>query len=76
MESLLFIIPLAISIGNCASYCCYARSTNRRLERIENFIDSQIPLYQSVPPSPSAPIYEYTHAPPGYGYEQQNLNVI
>ena len=74
MEGLLFIIPLAISIGSCASYCCYARSTNRRLERIENFINSQIPLYQPMPPPPSAPLYEYTHAPPGYG--QQNLNVI
>jgi hypothetical protein len=74
MESLLFIIPIVISIGNCVSHCRYTYITNRRLGNLENSIQPlQYPQphsYQSIPPPPSAPSETYTHPPPGYGYTQ------
>ena len=81
MESLLFIIPIVIGIGNCVSHCRYTYITNRRISNIEN---GHQPLqysrvahqYDLIPPPPSAPSESYTHPPPGYGYTQQNLNVI
>jgi len=71
MESLLVIIPIVITVGNCLSYCYYAHTTNRRLGAIENFIQSlnyspQPLQYHHIPPS--APEYQasYTQAPPAY----------
>ena len=71
MESLLIIVPIVITAGNCLSYCYYAHTTNRRLTAIENFIQSlnyplQPPQYHHIPPS--APEYpaSYTQAPPTY----------
>jgi hypothetical protein len=81
MESLLIIIPIVITFGNCVSSCYYVYITNRRLAFIENFIQSlnysrQPSHYHPIPPVPSAPSETYTQTPPGYGYQQQNLNVI
>jgi len=73
MEGIILIIPIIITTGVCFSHCFYARTTNRRLEAIENIIQSL--RYSPQAPPPSAPTYEYTQVPSEYGY-QQNLNVI
>jgi len=80
METLVVLVPLVISIGNCIFTSCVNQRLSNRVQQLENSLTRQTPQYHHVPlpPLPSAP------APsPGYGYQyfpgdpnNQGLNVV
>jgi hypothetical protein len=66
MESLLILVPLALSIITCVGSSCYIRRMNERLYQVEESLTSLI-TYIHTPPV--QPVYTAPPPPPpGYGY--------
>jgi len=92
METLVVLVPLVISIGNCIFTSCINQRLSNRAQQLEHslntLISTQTSQYNPVPlpsysqaPPPSAP--PPIPSPPGYGYQyfpgdpgNQGLNVV
>jgi hypothetical protein len=81
MESLLILVPLVISIGNCIFTGCVNTRLSNRVQQLEHNLTTHTHQYNPIPPSYTQP--PPPSAPPGYGYQfypgdpnNQGLNVV
>lgn len=86
METLVVLVPLVISIGNCIFTSCINQRLSNRAQQLEHslniLITTQTSQYNPVP-LPSYSQAPPPSAPPGYGYQyfpgdpgNQGLNVV
>ena len=88
METLVVLVPVVISIGNCIFTSCVNQRLSNRVQQLEDTLTRQISQYNPIPlqsysqpPPPSAP--PPAPSPPGYGYQyfpgdpsNQGLNIV
>ena len=85
METLLILVPVVISIGNCIFTACVNTRLSNRVQQLEDslilLITTHRHQYSPVPPQYTQP--PQPSAPPGYGYQfypgdpnNQGLNIV